>query len=167
MPVRGGLRPDWLCFHRQLTGEVEQCHPTAASRRGPPASAAAASTEKKTLNEAAAPLRAAQAAKQAPLGGADEQFRQLFSNWQSLEKSEAPALAAANKRVEAQLSAARDDAQKRLDDAQTLYELGREAEDADSILEAADTFAGFGDPWFSAQARLVFLDRTGADAPLK
>ncbi|MBL8976601.1 MAG: peptide chain release factor 2 [Myxococcales bacterium] len=35
-----------------------------------------------------------------------------------------------------------DDAQKRLDDAQTLYELGREAEDADSILEAADTFAG-------------------------
>lgn len=42
----------------------------------------------------AAPLRAAQAAKQASLGGADEQFRQLFSNWQSLEKSDAPALAA-------------------------------------------------------------------------
>jgi peptide chain release factor 2 len=35
-----------------------------------------------------------------------------------------------------------DDAQKRLEDAQTLYELGREAEDDASILEAADTFAG-------------------------
>lgn len=41
----------------------------------------------------AAPLRAAQAAKQAPLGSADEQFRQLFSNWQSIEKSQTPALA--------------------------------------------------------------------------
>ena len=30
-----------------------------------------------------------------------------------------------------------DDANKRLDDAQTLYDLGREAEDSDSILEAA------------------------------
>ena len=42
----------------------------------------------------AAPLRAAQAAKPGQIGGADEQFRQLFSNWQSLEKSDAPALAA-------------------------------------------------------------------------
>ncbi|WP_366526888.1 peptide chain release factor 2 [Nannocystis sp.] len=34
-----------------------------------------------------------------------------------------------------------DEAQKRLDDAVTLYELGREAEDADSILEAAASLA--------------------------
>jgi murein DD-endopeptidase MepM/ murein hydrolase activator NlpD len=39
-----------------------------------------------------APLRAAQAAKQSALGSGDEQFRQLFSTWQSLDK--APALAA-------------------------------------------------------------------------
>ena len=42
----------------------------------------------------AAPLRAAQAAKQTALGGNDEQFRQLFSNWQSLERTGVPALAA-------------------------------------------------------------------------
>ena len=46
----------------------------------------------------AAPLRAAQAAKsgtasQSVLGSGDEQFRQLFSSWQSLDK--APAFAAA------------------------------------------------------------------------
>lgn len=41
----------------------------------------------------AAPLRAAQAAKPS-FGGTDEQFRQLFSNWQSLERSGVPALAA-------------------------------------------------------------------------
>jgi murein DD-endopeptidase MepM/ murein hydrolase activator NlpD len=45
----------------------------------------------------AAPLRAAQAAKsgnaQSALGSGDEQFRQLFSSWQSLDKN--PALAAA------------------------------------------------------------------------
>lgn len=40
----------------------------------------------------AAPLRAAQAAKsgavaQSPLGSGDEQFRQLFSSWQSLDKA--------------------------------------------------------------------------------
>ena len=42
----------------------------------------------------AAPLRAAQAAKQQPLGNGDDQFKQLFSNWRSLEKSNVPALAA-------------------------------------------------------------------------
>jgi murein DD-endopeptidase MepM/ murein hydrolase activator NlpD len=41
-----------------------------------------------------APLRAAQAAKQSALGSGDEQFRQLFTTWQSLDK--APALAAAS-----------------------------------------------------------------------
>lgn len=34
----------------------------------------------------AAPLRAAQAAKPSPLGNGDEQFRQLFAGWQSLDK---------------------------------------------------------------------------------
>ena len=37
----------------------------------------------------AAPLRAAQAAKQSQLGSSDEEFRQLFANWQSLDKSPA------------------------------------------------------------------------------
>lgn len=37
----------------------------------------------------AAPLRAAQAAKPAT-GGSEEQFRQLFSNWQAIEKQQAP-----------------------------------------------------------------------------
>jgi len=41
----------------------------------------------------AAPLRAAQTARQAPLGNADEKFRNLFNNWQSLEDSNVPALA--------------------------------------------------------------------------
>lgn len=35
-----------------------------------------------------APLRAAQSAKPSPLGNSDEEFRQLFSNWQSLDKSQ-------------------------------------------------------------------------------
>jgi len=35
-----------------------------------------------------APLRAAQAAKPSPLGNSDEEFRQLFSNWQSLDKGQ-------------------------------------------------------------------------------
>jgi murein DD-endopeptidase MepM/ murein hydrolase activator NlpD len=42
----------------------------------------------------AAPLRAAQAARQQPLGNRDEQFKQLFSNWQSLDKTGVPSLAA-------------------------------------------------------------------------
>jgi len=42
----------------------------------------------------AAPLRAAQAAKPAAFGTNDEQFRQLFANWQSLEKTGVPQLAA-------------------------------------------------------------------------
>ncbi|MCW1429462.1 M23 family metallopeptidase [Novosphingobium sp. JCM 18896] len=37
----------------------------------------------------AAPLRAAQAAKPAT-GGSEEQFKQLFSNWQAIEKQQAP-----------------------------------------------------------------------------
>ncbi len=37
----------------------------------------------------AAPLRAAQAAKQSALGNGDEEFRRLFSNWQSLDKPQA------------------------------------------------------------------------------
>lgn len=41
----------------------------------------------------AAPLRAAQAARPGALGSGDEQFRQLFANWQSLENSGVPALA--------------------------------------------------------------------------
>lgn len=40
----------------------------------------------------AAPLRAAQTAKQSALGNGDEQFRKLFASWQSLDK--APALTA-------------------------------------------------------------------------
>jgi murein DD-endopeptidase MepM/ murein hydrolase activator NlpD len=42
----------------------------------------------------AAPLRAAQAARPAAFGNNDEQFRSLFANWQSLEKSSVPQLAA-------------------------------------------------------------------------
>lgn len=42
----------------------------------------------------AAPLRAAQAAKPATIGNGDEKFRKLFSNWQKLEESNVPALAA-------------------------------------------------------------------------
>ncbi len=42
----------------------------------------------------AAPLRAAQAARPSASGARDEQFRQLFSSWQSLENSGVPALAA-------------------------------------------------------------------------
>lgn len=37
----------------------------------------------------AAPLRAAQTAKQSALGNGDEQFRKLFSSWQSLDKAPA------------------------------------------------------------------------------
>jgi murein DD-endopeptidase MepM/ murein hydrolase activator NlpD len=37
----------------------------------------------------AAPLRAAQAAKPAA-GGSEEQFKQLFANWQAIEKQQAP-----------------------------------------------------------------------------
>jgi len=40
----------------------------------------------------AAPLRAAQASKQSALGHADEEFRQLFANWQSLDKPQTQAL---------------------------------------------------------------------------
>jgi murein DD-endopeptidase MepM/ murein hydrolase activator NlpD len=40
-----------------------------------------------------APLRAAQAAKQTALGSGDDQFRQLFASWQTLDKN--PMLAAA------------------------------------------------------------------------
>ena len=42
----------------------------------------------------AAPLRAAQSAKASSLNNGDDQFRQLFASWQSLEKSAVPALAA-------------------------------------------------------------------------
>ena len=42
----------------------------------------------------AAPLRAAAASKPATFGNNDEQFRQLFANWQGLEKSSVPQLAA-------------------------------------------------------------------------
>lgn len=42
----------------------------------------------------AAPLRAAQAAKQSVSGGEDEQFSKLFRNWQTYEESTSPALAA-------------------------------------------------------------------------
>jgi murein DD-endopeptidase MepM/ murein hydrolase activator NlpD len=42
----------------------------------------------------AAPLRAAQAARQQPIGSTDEKFRNLFTSWQSLEDSDVPALAA-------------------------------------------------------------------------
>lgn len=43
----------------------------------------------------AAPLRAAQAAKPAPLGSGDEEFRRLFTSWQSLEKTPVTASTAA------------------------------------------------------------------------
>ena len=42
----------------------------------------------------AAPLRAAQAAKQSVAGTEDEEFRRLFDSWQTFEKSSVPALAA-------------------------------------------------------------------------
>ena len=41
-----------------------------------------------------APLRAAQSASQSASGGEDEQFRELFSTWQSFEADTVPALAA-------------------------------------------------------------------------
>ncbi len=41
-----------------------------------------------------APLRAAQSAKPATMGTGDENFRKLFNNWQSLEETGVPALAA-------------------------------------------------------------------------
>jgi len=44
----------------------------------------------------AAPLRAAQSAKQSISGGEDEQFRSLFDRWQTFERRTDPALAAAN-----------------------------------------------------------------------
>jgi len=49
-------------------------------------------------SDIAAPLRAAQAAKPAA-GGSEEQFRQLFANWQAIERQQAPAagLAAASR----------------------------------------------------------------------
>ncbi|MEZ5743173.1 MAG: M23 family metallopeptidase [Sphingomonadaceae bacterium] len=42
----------------------------------------------------AAPLRAAQAAKQSVAGTEDDEFRRLFDSWQTFEKSSVPALAA-------------------------------------------------------------------------
>lgn len=42
----------------------------------------------------AAPLRAAQSARASSLNNGDDQFRQLFASWQSLEKTGVPALAA-------------------------------------------------------------------------
>jgi murein DD-endopeptidase MepM/ murein hydrolase activator NlpD len=44
----------------------------------------------------AAPLRAAQAAKPSALGSGDEEFRQLFSSWQSLDKPQSASFAAAS-----------------------------------------------------------------------
>ncbi len=44
----------------------------------------------------AAPLRAAQAERQSALGSADEEFRQLFSSWQSLDKPQSAGFAAAS-----------------------------------------------------------------------
>ena len=49
----------------------------------------------------AAPLRAAQASKPAATASGDEQFRKLFSSWESLEKSNVPALAAVGEAAEA------------------------------------------------------------------
>lgn len=43
----------------------------------------------------AAPLRAAQAERPSPMGNADEQFRQLFTNWKSLDSGVASFAAAA------------------------------------------------------------------------
>ena len=42
-----------------------------------------------TAADIAAPLRAAQDARQNPLGNGDEEFRQLFANWRSLDKGSA------------------------------------------------------------------------------
>ena len=44
----------------------------------------------------AAPLRAAQAAKQSALGSGDEEFRNLFASWQSLDKPRTAAFAASS-----------------------------------------------------------------------
>ena len=40
-----------------------------------------------TAADIAAPLRAAQEARQSALNNGDDEFRQLFSNWRSLERS--------------------------------------------------------------------------------
>lgn len=53
-----------------------------------------ASANSSAAADIAAPLRAAQAARQQPVGGGDEKFRNLFNSWQSLEDSNVPALAA-------------------------------------------------------------------------
>lgn len=56
----------------------------------------------------AAPLRAAKAAGQSVSGAEDEQFRKLFSSWQTFEESSVPALAAvAEAQSQAGLSALR------------------------------------------------------------
>ena len=49
----------------------------------------------------AAPLRAAQAAKQSALGSGDDEFRQLFSSWQTLDKPQSADLAAASSTISA------------------------------------------------------------------
>lgn len=55
----------------------------------------------------AAPLRAAQAARPASVGGPDEKFRNLFSSWQSLEDSSVPQLAAVAEAASARAQGAR------------------------------------------------------------
>ena len=49
--------------------------------------AAPALANSSTAADIAAPLRAAQDARQSSLGSGDEEFRQLFANWSSLDKS--------------------------------------------------------------------------------
>lgn len=49
-----------------------------------------------TAADIAAPLRAAQDARQSSLGNGDEDFRQLFANWRSLDKSVSYAAPVAN-----------------------------------------------------------------------
>lgn len=55
---------------------------------------APASANSSANADIAAPLRAAQAANQSATGAEDEQFRKLFSSWQTYEKTGVPALAA-------------------------------------------------------------------------
>lgn len=54
-----------------------------------------------TAADIAAPLRAAQDARQSSLGNGDEDFRQLFANWRSLDKSVSYVAPVANNRFAA------------------------------------------------------------------
>ena len=69
--------------------------------------AASASANSSASADIAAPLRAAQAAKPASAGNGDEQFRQLFSSWRSMDKGRSPSLVAVGEAADVAASAGR------------------------------------------------------------